>query len=108
MPVLRVTEIDISGVDKAQVLIALYLHAKVSPVANKPLSGLSWLIDKVFQNDTLTLDKARKLIASGQRYFYEVYGRSLHIDLSRDTIDTWNYDTINGYNAAKDALKHLL
>lgn len=81
--------IDISGIDKAELLCAL--HA-----GSRPL-GMGWLHEK----GDLTLDEARKMIADTDRglYFDYVTGRVMKVDLSGDKLSGRMYDRDNGEGA---------
>jgi hypothetical protein len=89
-------EINISELDKAEVLAALYN-------ASKPL-GMGML---QFEPENMTADEARKLL-SQHTYFDYLKGRVMKIDLSGDILNTEMYDRDNGRGAACDALNHLM
>lgn len=88
-------KIDIKGIDKAQILLALY--------NNSVQLGLGLLHDK----KSLTIDEAKEIL---QRSYYIDYlnGTVMKIDLKGDTLDTWLYDRDNGKDSAWFAIKHLL
>ena len=88
--------IDISSMDKAEVLAALYN-------ASHP-QGLGLLNARP---EPMTTEEARQGLDTGQTYFDYVKGRVLKIDLTGDTLDPGLYDRDNGAGAAESALRHL-
>lgn len=92
-------DIDISKIDKAAVLAALYN-------ASQPL-GMGFMH---YAPEDMTREEAAKLIAErGERpYFDYLKGRVMKIDLSGDTLRTALYDRDNGAGAAEQAIAHLL
>lgn len=88
--------IDISKLDKAAVLAALYNNARP-----QGLGHLQW------QAEQMTHEQARKLLARCTRFDY-IQGRSCKIDLSGDELDPWLYDRDNGYGAAQRVIEGLL
>lgn len=90
------TDIDISGLDKAAVLKALYDAARPQ--------GLGLLHYKAEQ---MTLEEARELLAGGHRFDY-VHGRVLKVSLDGDALFAGLYDRDNGHGAAERALASLV
>lgn len=90
---------DISKLDKADVLAALYNNSR-------PL-GLGMLH---YTPEKMSRREAQSWIdAAGSRpYFDYLKGRVMKIDLSKDELDTTLYNRDNGPDAAENALKHLL
>lgn len=88
--------INISKLNKADVLAALYNNSK-------PL-GLGFLHHTT---GVMTTKEAQTLLDSGQSYFDYLQGRVMKIDLSGDELETWLYDRDNGGGAAKRALQAL-
>lgn len=88
--------IDISKLDKAEVLAALYN-------ASHP-QGLGFLH---FDPKPMTRDEAVELLTKST-YFDYVKGRVLKVRLDRDTFDPCLYDRDNYQGAAEDALMELL
>ncbi len=88
--------IDISNLNKADVLAALYAGAR-------PL-GMGFL-----QNHTavMTVDDAQKLLDNGQQHFDYVNGRVMKINLSGDELRTSSYNRDNGDGAAEAIIKSL-
>ena len=91
--------IDISKLDKAKVLAALFNASKQQGLGFLDSSGAS----------QMTLEDARRYTSSEGRLCY-VYlrGRVMKVDLSKDKLDTWLYDRDNGAGAAAKALEPLL
>jgi hypothetical protein len=90
--------IDITGLDKADVLAALYN-------ASQP-RGTGFLH---FDPDTMTRKMATKIIGeSRQLYFGYLKGRVMKIKLSGDYLDEESYDHDNGSGTAARALAPLI
>jgi hypothetical protein len=89
--------IDITGLDKADVLIALYESARVQ--------GFGYLH---VQAEPLSRDVARELLAR-QTYFDYLFGRVLKVDFAEEdaAIDPRLYDRDNGEGAAQRAIETL-
>ena len=88
--------VDISGLDKAEVLLTLYNHSHVQ--------GLGFLQ----AIDNYTIEAARKdYELSPDKYFDYQYGRVLKVDLSWDSFDSWLYDRDCGEGAAQKAIDEL-
>ena len=87
---------DISGLDKAAVLAALYN-------ASRPV-GLG-----ILSHDPapMTIGEARALIGEDS-YIDYLKGRPLKVDLGSNDLDTWLYNRDNGEGAAERALSSLL
>jgi hypothetical protein len=92
-------KIDITGLDKAEVLAALYN-------ASRP-QGLGVLH---YRPGDMSVDDARKLLVPirGRFYFDYVGGRPLKVDINERELDVTLYDRNNGDGAAVSALQHLL
>ncbi len=106
--------VDIAGVDKGQLLAALFNHSRVR--------GLGVLQDI---GRDLTVEEARTLVESimaggpaddsdrhfGPRHrqprlvFDYLYGRPLKVDITGDEVDAWGYDRDNG---GVGALAHIV
>jgi len=89
--------IDISKLDKAAVLAALYNHSQ-------PL-GLGFLHATP---EDMSNSEARQLLDGGQEYFDYLKGRVMKIDLKDDELHTDLYNRDNGDGAAESALLALL
>lgn len=87
--------VDIKGLDKAEVLVALWNNSCEVGLSFNP-SG-----------KPLTVKKARKII-KGQYYRFDYCeGRLIKCDLSGDKFDPWLYDRENGPGAAQRAIDAL-
>ena len=84
---------DISKLDKAAVLAALYNHARHQ--------GMGFLH---FDPNPMTVEQAKEILATGQTYFDYVKGRVMKVELSKDFLDTRLYDRDNGPDAAENAV----
>ena len=88
--------IDISKLNKAEVLAALYNKSQ-------PL-GMGILY---FTPEDITTEKAQKLLDQEIYYFDYLQGRVMKVDLSGEEFNTRGYDMNNGEGAAKRAIEHL-
>lgn len=95
--------IDITGLDKATVLAALYNRSRPQ--------GMGFLH---FDPEPMTRDEAQAVIASGgthlsdrSLYFDYLKGRVMKVDLSKDEFDPWLYDRDNGNGAAYEVVSEL-
>lgn len=94
--------IDITGLDKAEVLVALFNVAKPSEVE------LAFPLD-----NKLSLKEAKKIIHQnlkqwgGDRIDY-IKGREIKVNLFRNEINVAIYNGRNGKNLAQTALQPLL
>lgn len=88
--------IDISKLDKARVLMALYNRAKPQ--------GLGMLH---YDPAPLGFNEARELIRERMAFDY-LKGRVMKVKLGSDELDPWLYDRDNGPGAAARALAPLL
>lgn len=87
---------NIEGLNKAEVLVALYNKAHVQ--------GLGML--HAIPGD-MPIEEANALLESGQTYFDYVHGRVMKIDLSSNEVNTHLYNRDNGPEAAEAAIEHL-
>ena len=90
--------IDISGLDKAAVLAALFNASKQQGLGLADPSG----------DAEMTVEDARAYTESGEQQYDYLRGRVLKVDLSQDVIRTGLYDRDNGIGAAAKALAPLL
>jgi hypothetical protein len=88
--------IDISNLDKAKVLVALYNAARPQ--------GLGFLH---YTPEDMTYEQAVSILGSGHTYFDYLQGRVMKADLSGDSFDPYLYDRDNGPGAAWDALQQI-
>lgn len=90
------TVIDISGLDKAEVLAALYNGSKQL--------GLGFLHQQ--GADALSVERAREELKSSH-YFDYLHGRVMKILLSGDELETALYNRDNGANSAERIIEKL-
>lgn len=88
--------IDIRGLNKAEVLKALYDHSHVQ--------GMGFL--QAVPAGFVTVRRCQSLLKE-QTYFDYLYGRVLKVDLSGDEFDERLYDRDCGEGAAKRAVDSL-
>lgn len=86
------SEIDISGLNKAEVLAALYN-------ASHP-QGMGFV---QYDPNPMTLDEAQEILTH-QTYFDYLKGRVMKISLEGDILSTGGYDYDNGPGAAQAAI----
>lgn len=89
--------IDISKLDKAEVLAALYNNSRQQ--------GMGFLNPR--GREPLTKEQAAELLKEGT-YFDYLAGRVMKVELSGDTLDPWFYDRDNGTGAASRAIESLM
>jgi len=87
--------ISLTGLDKADVLAALYN-------ASKPL-GMGFM---QYDPNPMTHEEAEQLLVQTTRFDY-LKGRVMQIDLSKDELNTSGYDRDNGQGAAARAIDEL-
>jgi len=88
--------IDISGINKAELLAGLYN-------SSKPLGlGIAHYDPK-----PMTVDEAARVIDRGCMSFDYLNGRVMKIDIDGDTLDPWLYDRDNGEGAAAGIVESL-
>jgi hypothetical protein len=88
---------NISRLDKAEVLAALYNNAKVQGMG-------------IFQanSKTMTTEEARVILdESSDKYFDYVFGRVMKVSLANDELETWLYNRDNGDGAAEKVIGYL-
>lgn len=88
--------LDIKGLDKAEVLKALYDSSHVQ--------GMGFL--QAVPEGTVTVDHCRELLKKST-YFDYLYGRGLKVDLSGDEFDERLYERDNSSGSAARALVPL-
>ena len=96
--------VNIKGLDKADVLMALFN-------ASRPL-GMGILAEIARGGGPMTREQANGVIAEcaergGSTYFDYLVGRVMKIDISGDEVDPRLYDRDNGQGAAARALAPL-
>ena len=88
--------IDIEGLDKAEVLHALYHRSHVQGL------GILQAIP------AYTVEDARRDLDEQPGYYFDyLYGRVLKVDLSKDSFDSRLYDRDCGEGAAEEAINKL-
>ena len=90
-------KLDISKLDKASVLAALFNHSKQQGMGFLHARGKS----------PITNDEAAELLKDST-YFDYLHGRVMKVDLSGDSLDPCLYDRDNGFGAAETALNTLV
>lgn len=88
--------IDISQLDKAEVLAALYNNSKQQGMGFLNPSG----------QQPLSKEEAASLLTKGTHFDY-LAGRVMKVELKGDQLDPWLYDRDNGDGAAARALAGL-
>ncbi len=86
--------VDISKLDRAEVLMALFNRSKLQGLGVLCRSG----------EVGMTADDAREILASGERYFDYLRGRVMKVDLDEDMLFVGLYDRDNGQGAARAAI----
>jgi len=90
--------LDIGGLDKAEVLMALYNRARTH--------GNGFMR---YEPKPMTVEEARAIIAANPFLSFDyVKGRVLKVDLRGNEVDTRLYNRDNGPEAAEDALLDYL
>lgn len=92
---------DISKLDKAEVLAALYNNARPQ--------GMGFIH---FTPEDMTIEEARLCLGqcdmlSGRVYFDYLKGRVMKVDLGKDVLDTFLYNRDNGEGAAEEVIESL-
>lgn len=90
------TMVDISGLDKAEVLKALYDNT--IPLG---MGILHWI------PGPMDIEEARAIIASGGTGFDYLHGRVMKVHIGGDEFDPWGYDRDNGDGAAQRVIDTL-
>ncbi len=88
---------DISKMNKSEVLAALYNRSKPQ--------GMGFLH---YDPNPMTKEEAQTILDTGQTYFDYLQGRVMKIDLSENDLYTGLYNRDNGFDAAEDVLKSLV
>lgn len=87
--------ISLEGLDKAEVLAALYN-------ASRP-QGMGFV---KYTPEPMTAEEARELLSQRTHFDY-LKGRVMKVDLSQDTLNPWGYDRDNGQGAALEAISAI-
>ena len=91
------SDINISGLSKADVLRALYNNAKTQ--------GMGIIH---YTPEDMSREEAQAHLDDGRTYFDYVKGRVMKVDLGGDSLGVVLYDRDNGPGAAQKALAELL
>jgi hypothetical protein len=89
------TENNIKGLDKAELLAALYNASKVQ--------GLGFL--QAIDGQMTKAEAATQL--ESETYFDYLHGKVMKVDLSGDTMQTFLYNRDNGPDAAERVIERL-
>jgi hypothetical protein len=89
--------VSIKGLDKADVLAALYN-------SSRPVGGLGFL---EYDPAPMTRHQAWELLSKKSTLLFDLKGRELGFDLSGDEIDSKYYNSINGENAVQEVIEIL-
>ena len=93
----RMTMVSITGLNKADVLAALYN-------ASRP-QGMGFM---AFDPKPMDRERAQNILDEGQTYFDYLKGRVMKVNLSKDDeFDPWGFDRDNGQGAAQTAITAL-
>ena len=85
--------IDLRGLDKAEVLVALHVTARPSSFSRR-----------FWKPEPMSLEAARHLLAERTQFDY-IASREMHLELGGDELHTWAYDKANGFGSARQALE---
>lgn len=89
---------NIEGLDKAEVLAALYNGSRQQ--------GMGFLQTRGAEG--MTVEQAREELAKNEYgYFDYLHGRVMKISLLGDELDTWLYNRDNGRGAAEEIIGAL-
>jgi len=88
--------IDISELNKADVLAALYNRAQPQ--------GAGFLY---YKPQNMSPADAQLILDTGRTNFYNLFGRMMKVDLSGDAFDPWSYNRDNGSGAAESVIAVL-
>jgi hypothetical protein len=91
--------IDIAGLDKADVLAALYNASKQQGMGFVHARGAS----------SMTVEEAQQELDNRREPCFDyLHGRVMKVDLSDNHLDEWGYDRDNGQGAAERAIAPLM
>lgn len=89
--------INIKGMNKANVLQALFNHSKQQGLGVLDESG----------RKSMSIDDAKSIVEQSLRFDY-LRGRVLKVDISGDQFNEWCYDRDNGQGAALQAIESIV
>lgn len=93
--------IDISKMDKAEVLAALYNSSRQQGMGFMHARG------RAAMSKEQASDEIKANTQDGKCYFDYLHGRVMKVEIGGNTLDPWLYDRDNGEGAAQRALAHL-
>lgn len=85
-------EINISGIDKAELLVGLYNRSQPQ--------GFGFIH---FEKNDMTKQEAQEILKTDQSFDY-LKGRVMKIAIGGDTMNPWGYDRDNGKGAAQSVV----
>lgn len=88
--------IDITGLDKAEVLAALFNGSRQQGMGFLDLRGAT----------EMTVDHAREILKTQHDFDY-LYGRVMKISVSGDELNPWLFDRDNGEGAVEEIINDL-
>ena len=93
----KTNKVDISGLDKVEILQALFDRAQ--PV------GMGYIhYDK---NHKLSQKDAQRILEEEDGDADYIFGRYMKVDVSGDQLETWEYNSENGDNVAEEIIQEL-
>ena len=99
--------IDISKLDKAEVLAALYNDSKQQGMGFMHSRGAVGMSKEDAAKEIEAVKRERGEGKVSIRFDY-LHGRVMKVELGGDTLDPWLYDRDNGQGAAARALEPLM
>ncbi len=91
-------KVNIEGIDKADLVIALHARARAQGVGVFADAGCKGRLDR---------KKIEEQLAEGYTYFDYVEGRVLKCSIKGPEMDTWLYNRDNGEEAAEGVIEGL-
>lgn len=101
------TTLDISKLDKAEALVALYNNSRQQGMGFMHAQGQNEMTPEQAA-EKLELSKCRYPDGRTSIYFDYLHGRVMKVELGGDTLDVRLYDRDNGEGAAARALAPLI
>jgi len=90
--------LDITGLDKAEILQCLINDAVIS---------VGWIFP--YGSRRITYEECTSLLKNNETKYFDFYnGKILNINLNGHQLYTSQYNSANGENACEESLKHLL
>ena len=88
--------IDISGLDRAEVLAALFNNSRQQGMGFMHQEGRA----------EMTIEDAREILKTQTDFDY-LRGRVMKLSIDSDSLDPWGYDRDNGQGAAERAINSI-